>query len=249
MRTKKARKSRRRTKRPPFPLSAKRDLTQADVSPIANCLIEDNATSHFFSKRQVIYEAWISSLTTTTSRCFNVTTSVIAAFDMVHSLVQDKKRNHLILRFAYIHLMRAIDALNVARKKDPLYSQAYQKPGYNINSVANNIYLDVKKNTLDITPSRSQLSEYTRIGKRWLELAPLSPFQVSVYTRLAETIMYVLPAPCATPSILNILKSNNNSITEPSLKALGAEVQHISPELVRMLVSFSENKEAFVYAF
>jgi hypothetical protein len=41
-------------------------------------------------------------------------------------------------------------------------------------------------------------------------------------------------------------KSNNNSITPPSLKALAAEVQSISPELVRVLVSFSENKTGIV---
>jgi hypothetical protein len=227
VKTKKARK--RCTKRPPFPL----------INPLANFLIEGSTVTFFFDNRQSIYEAW----TTTLPRCFNVIMSVIATFDMVNSLVQNKKGNYLKLRFAYIHLMRAIDVLDAARKRDPLTSQACKKPGYSINSVAINIYLNAKKDTSYKIPSRSQLSEYIRVGRCWLKLAGPSPFQLAVYTRSAETIMYVLSARCATSSILNTLKSNNYSITEPSLKALAAEVQHISPELVRILVSFGKSGE------
>ena len=40
--------------------------------------------------------------------------SVVTAFDMVHSLAHSKKCKRLNLRFAYVHLNRAINALDAA---------------------------------------------------------------------------------------------------------------------------------------
>jgi hypothetical protein len=48
------------------------------------------------------------------------------------------------------------------------------------------------------------------------------------------------PIPFIPLIILNTLKSDNYSIIEPSLKALGAEIQYICPDLIRTLTSESE---------
>jgi hypothetical protein len=114
----------------------------------------------------------------------SVDESVVAAFDMVHTLTQSKDRKRLNLRFAYVHLNRAINALDAAGEV------AYT-----------DTYLNAKNNSSVI--SSSQLTEYVRRGRRLSTLAGPSPFLLSVYSGLAETIVYVLPASSTIPSILN----------------------------------------------
>ena len=114
--------------------------------------------------------------------------SVVAAFDMVHSLTRIKNRKRLNLRFAYVHLNRAINTLDVAAEA------AYT-----------DTYLNAKTKSSDI--SSRQLTEYVRRGQRWFTLAGPSPFLLSVYSTLAETIVYVLPASIVIPSILNMCKA------------------------------------------
>jgi hypothetical protein len=150
-------------------MSIKTDLTPAQIPVVASSLIEDTALSFFLKNHQFIYEAWTSS-TTPTNCDHSVDESVVAAFDIVHSLAQSKNRKRLDLRFAYVHLKRAIDALDVAAEAS--YAD---------------IYLHAKGNSSDI--SSSQLSDYARRGRRWSTLAGPSPFQLSVYSRLAETIV------------------------------------------------------------
>ncbi len=182
---------RKRKKRAPFPLSVKRDLTSEDIRPVTICLMEENAVSFFFNNHQSIYETWTASLFTT-SRYNSVNESVIVAFDMVHSLSQNKKSNRLKLRFAYIHLTRAIDVLEAALTEHPVHSQGCRNPDYTA-SVIINTYLNAKKNTSKM--SRSHLSEHKRIGRRMYDLTGPSPFQLSIYSESAETIMYVFPNP------------------------------------------------------
>ena len=125
----------------------------------------------------------MSSTMTSTSYSYSVSESVVAVFDTMHSLAQSKIRKRLDLRFAYVHLKRVVDALNGVTEASYI-----------------DTYLYSKEHSLDI--SSSQLSDYIHRGKRWSMLAGLSPFQLSVYSRLAETIVYVLPASFVMPLIL-----------------------------------------------
>jgi hypothetical protein len=131
-----------------------------------------------------IFETWTSLLTVMAST--SVGESVVAAFDIVHSLTRIKDRKRLSLRFAYVHLNRAINTLDGAAEA------AYT-----------DTYLNAKTKS-DI--SSRQLTEYVRRGQRWFTLAGPSPFLLSVYSTLAETIVYVLPASIVIPSILNMCK-------------------------------------------
>jgi hypothetical protein len=95
----------------------------------------------------------------------------------------------LRLKFSYVQLIWAIDSLKVAATKDRLHSHVRRKPGYSNASLAIDIYLYAKRNISGDILSRGQLSEYRRIGKRWSQLASISPLQLSVYSDIAETIM------------------------------------------------------------
>jgi hypothetical protein len=170
-RTKYGRKGRRRRRRSLFPMSIKKDLIPGQIRSVASSLVEDNALAYFLENRQVIFAAWTSLSTTMAST--SVDESVVAAFDTVRSLIQSKDRKRLDLRFAYVHLNRAINALNT------------------VGEVAyTDTYLNAKNNSSDI--SSDQLNEYARRGERWSTLAGPSPFLLSVYSRSAETIVYVL---------------------------------------------------------
>jgi hypothetical protein len=153
-----------------FPMSSKVDLTPMEIGPTANCLLVDDASSFFSNNQESIYEAW------TSSRCSNI----VAAFDLVHILTQHKKSNLLKLRFAYIHLMRIIDSIDITIKGQKCH---------HINTIVINTYLDAQTSVSDKRAKKGQLLENIRIAKRMPELAGPSPFQLSVYTGLAETIM------------------------------------------------------------
>ena len=62
---------------------------------------------------------------------------VVAAFDTVNALFQNKESKRLNLSFAYIHLQRALDAFDAVEKKI----------GYT------DIYFNAKKNILEISTS------------------------------------------------------------------------------------------------
>ncbi|CAG8981560.1 hypothetical protein HYALB_00013833 [Hymenoscyphus albidus] len=169
-------------------MSIKKDLIPVQIRRVASNLIEDNALTYFLENSST-----------------SVDESVVAAFDIVHSLTQSKDRKRLTLSFAYVHLNRAINTLDAAA--DAAYTD---------------IYLNTKPNSSDI--SSRQLTEYVRRGQRWFTLAGPSPFLLSVYSRLAETIVF------------------NNSIKLANLQALAETVQAIYPELVHALVTFDDSR-------
>jgi hypothetical protein len=107
--------------------------------------------------RELFHEPWTSSLS--------------ATFNILHYLSQNRKRNRLKLRYAYIHLTRSISALEAAKIRDLASSGACRNPAFDVARAASGIaikaYLDAKENTLEMTLLRSQLSEHIRIGKRW----------------------------------------------------------------------------------
>jgi hypothetical protein len=106
-------------------------------------------------------------------------------------------------------------------------------------------YLNAKTKSSDI--SSRQLTEYVRRGQRWFTLAGPSPFLLSEYSSLAETIVYVLPAPFVDPSILNTVKSFNNSIKLANLRALAGMVEVGYPKLVSTLVTFDDNERSYMH--
>ena len=134
--------------------------------------------------------------------------SIVMSFNVLDSIIMGKESAPLLLRFAYVQLIRAIDALKEAAATDRLTGRVRQKVGYSDTSVAIDVYINAKGKTLDMIQLRSQLSEHVHIGRRWSKLAGPSPLLLSVYSGIADTIMYIpcFSLPCISFSRLNILK-------------------------------------------
>jgi hypothetical protein len=170
-RTKSSRTGRRR-KRPLLTMSIKKDLTPGQICQVANNLEEDNALDYFLENRTVIFETWTSLPSMMAAA--SVDESVVAAFNLVHSLSRIKDRKRLNLRFAYLQLNNAIRTLDATA--EVAYTDAYLHSKTKLSEI-----------------SSRQLNEYVRRGQRWFTLAGPSPLLLSVYSKLAERIVYVLP--------------------------------------------------------
>jgi hypothetical protein len=90
----------------------------------------------------------------------------------VHSLRQNRKRNRLQLRFAYIHLIRQIHAVEEAITISLVSPECRGDRAFDTSKAATKVsisaYFDKKRNNSKAKLSRSQLSEHIRIGKRVL---------------------------------------------------------------------------------
>jgi len=71
--------------------------------------------------------------------------SVIAAFDKVRDLSTSKNIGRLMLRFAYIHLRRVIDAYRAVAAKERIERQVGRKVGQSDASIAIDMYLEAKR--------------------------------------------------------------------------------------------------------
>jgi uncharacterized protein YchJ len=65
-----------------LPMSAKRDLTSAEINPVAKSLLRDNTVSFFHKNSSFISETWISSIKATIAA--GVIEPIVCAFDEVH---------------------------------------------------------------------------------------------------------------------------------------------------------------------
>jgi hypothetical protein len=176
-------------------LSDKKDLTPSEISVVARRLIKNNSVIYFLNNCRLIYESLMPSMAQQPLVCNNnnsIEESVIAAFDTVQNLANGKHIYRLLLRFAYIHLVRVIDIYRAAAAKDRVEGQVSREVGQRDSTVAIDMYLAAKKDSKGGL-SRSKLSDYYRRGRRWSFLTGPSPISVFVLTPAADTIMYVLP--------------------------------------------------------
>jgi hypothetical protein len=112
-------------------LSDKKDLTPSEISVVARRLIKNDSVIYFLNNCRLIYESLRPSIAQQPSVCNNnsIGESVIAAFDTIQNLVNGKHIHRLLLRFAYIHLVRVIDIYRAAAAKDRVEGQASQEVG------------------------------------------------------------------------------------------------------------------------
>jgi carbohydrate-binding DOMON domain-containing protein len=96
----------------------------------------------------------------------NIKESVIAAFDIIQNLANRKHIYRLLLRFAYIYLVRVIDIYRAAAAKDRVKGQVSRGVGQRDITVTINIYLAAKKKDSKEGLSRTQLLDYYRRGKQ-----------------------------------------------------------------------------------
>jgi hypothetical protein len=102
------------------------------------------------------------------------------------------------------------------------------------------MYLAAKKDSKGGL-SRTKLLDYCRRSKRWSFLAGPSPISIFVFSRAADTIVYVLPPLLPIPPRRDSLpQRQNNSITDQTIQALATQVRHDHPELVSVLVEVGQ---------
>ena len=112
----------------------------------------------------------------------------MAAFDTLDNLRYHQGITRLVKRFAYVHLIHAINVHKAAARKDRCHSHTPREPGHGDTTIAIDTYLGAKgTNGL----SRAQLLEHIRKGTRWYILSEPHLIMLSLYTVRAETIMYV----------------------------------------------------------
>jgi hypothetical protein len=175
----------------PLRISVKRNLIDAEISPVAQILIQGDAFSNFFKRCQLIQEG-VPSFTRTVSLSSktNVEESVIAAFDTLHELRERKNANRLVQRFAFVRLIRTIEILKAAAKRDRTLGHDCREVGHGDTTIAIDLYLRNKGNH---GPSRSKLYEYIRKGMRWDAITAPSLLILCLYLDRAETVVYVSP--------------------------------------------------------
>jgi hypothetical protein len=149
---------------------AKRDLTETEISCVAQGLVQGEGESidFFLTSYQLICQGWISlptgiaSLTST-----DPDKLVVAAFDTLDNLRYYQGATRLLKRFAYVHLIQAINTYKAAAREDRCHSRTprvrARARGHGDTTIAINTYLSAKgTNGL----SRAQLLEHIRIGTR-----------------------------------------------------------------------------------
>jgi hypothetical protein len=172
-------------------LMARHDLTSNEIQLVAQTLIRSNALQFFQDHLTLIQEAWIS-INKIISADYNDTRgSIIAAFELINSLISNRDSAPLKIRFAYIQLSRAINAFKESKVLERRLRRVHRKVGYSDTSVAIDVYLDFKGLPLNIKRIRRRLTEHLRIGRRWCKLVGPSPLLLPVFITAAEKIMYI----------------------------------------------------------
>jgi hypothetical protein len=109
------------------------------------------------------------------------------------------------LRFAYVQLIRAVDACKKAAALDRASGLVRREVGYGDASAPLDIYLKAKRGLLDIKRRRRQLKEDVRIGRRLCGLTKSSPLLLCVYSDIADKVMYANLVSYTTCWLLNLL--------------------------------------------
>ena len=168
-------------------LNIKKNLTPAEIGPVASSLITGDSIPFLINNFQFIFAVWMLFLTSKTlSR--SADQAVIEAFDVLHELLTDKRDTRFLLRFAYVQLAEAIDALVKAAKENRHAGHLYKRD----ESVYIDVYLTAKGNPLKSPKLRNKLSEHKRMGRRWRQLTDPSPLLLFLYSDNAESVVYVL---------------------------------------------------------
>jgi hypothetical protein len=163
-------------------LYSKKDITAEQIPRVASKLVKNNVESYHNEKWQLVYNTWISSQIKNTS----LIESIVTAFDAIFILIERKDNVRLPLRFAYLQLIILFSAVQSA--------VAIERQRRNVcrsnTSIILDIYLSAKGVSINDQRWRHRLSKLKRIGQRLMDLAP-SPIYMSLFTDIAETIVYV----------------------------------------------------------
>lgn len=191
----------------------RRNLSKTEICLVAPALIRHDTRTFFLENCRPLAEKW-TEIDKETSVGGDPNRSVIASFDLVDTITRDRKDKKnikhkeglaLALRFAYVQLIRAVDACKKAVALDRAAGLIHWEVGYSDASAPLDIYLKTKRGLLDIKRRRRQLKEDIRIGRRLCVLTKSSPLLLCVYSDIADKVMYANLVFYTTCWLLNLL--------------------------------------------
>lgn len=175
----------------------RQNLSKKEIRLVAPALIRHDVRTFFAENCRSLAAKW-AEIDSETSVGSDPNRSVIAAFDLIHTIkgaggkrsIKNREGFALTLRFAYIQLIRAVDACKKAAAVNRSAGLALRKVGYGGASAPLDIYLKSKAGLLDLKGRRRQLKEDVRIGRRLCALTKSSPHLLCVYSDIADKVMY-----------------------------------------------------------
>ena len=176
-------------------LLPQRDLAGEEIILVARSLIRDSATIFLTENYPRICEEWASLFKATSLACIGSSTnmSAVAQLHVLGTIILSKDTPVLMLRLAYVGLVRVIETLKDEAAADRLAGKVARKRGRRDASVAIDTYLNFKGIASDRRLARIQLSRLTSIGRRLSLLAGPSPLLLCAYSEIADEIVYVPP--------------------------------------------------------
>ena len=178
----------------------RQNLSRTEINLIAPALIRLDVRVFLPQNYEFLVEQW-TEIDRKISFENDPNKSVITAFDLLYNIIEEKKHKKttkdkenfvLILRFAYIQLIRAVDICKETIKINRSSNLIHRKIGYSDASFPFDIYLQSKRIVFDAKKRRNQLKEHIRIGRRLSVLTKSLPLFLCVYSNIADKIMYVL---------------------------------------------------------
>lgn len=171
-------------------LNIKKNLTFEEIGPVASGLITDDSVPFFLNNRDPICDIWMFFLSARAAAC-SVEDAVVAAFEVLYCLI-GVTGTGLLLRFAYVQLADAIDALVNTVSTERRAGHVHRRPGYRDESAYVDVYLAAKGKPLNDKKLRNELTGRKRIGVRLRQLIYPSPLLLAIYSEDAESIVYVI---------------------------------------------------------
>jgi hypothetical protein len=178
----------------------RQNLSKTEINVIAPALIRHDIRVFLPQNYEFLVEKW-TEIDRKISFENDPNKSVIAAFDLLYIIIEEKKQKKntkdkenfvLTLRFAYIQLIRTVDICIKTTKINRSSNLIYRKIGYSDASFPFDIYLQSKRIVFDAKKRRNQLKEHIRIGRRLSVLTKSLPLFLCAYSNVADKIMYVL---------------------------------------------------------
>lgn len=163
----------------------------ARVTSLSHRLVGKEPLNSFAENCQKTIADWISLLSKTTlpSDIESSDPCIITAFKAVDSVICGHQGTYLLRRLAYIQLMRLFASLEAIIKSERETGRIFREPGYGNASIAIDIYMSAQESHLHPYDLRSELRERKRTGRRWKDLAGLSPPLVLMYSEASEPIV------------------------------------------------------------
>ncbi|RSL64175.1 hypothetical protein CEP51_013191 [Fusarium floridanum] len=163
----------------------------ARVTSLSHRLVGNEPLNSFAENCQKTIADWISLLSKTTlpSDIESSDLCIITAFKAVDSVICGNQGTYLLRRLAYIQLMRLFASLEAIIKSERDTGRIFREPGYGNASIAIDIYMSAQESHLHPDDLRRELRERKRTGRRWRDLASLSPPFVLMYSEASEPIV------------------------------------------------------------